>query len=164
MQSTSIHHGSATSNSFISVGDIPSAISSSNIPKGSPQPSQTQVETACWQQLKMLPSDQQCAVLSQLFATFLKQNTSTRCPPSDFLELVVRGMTHLQQCGRSNVIYMLAKALGTMRPDQSDSLLPAKRMPMGLIEYVVLYFTASSTRQVCNHVCLYSNYVKLFFR
>ena len=57
----------------------------------------------------MLPSDQQCAVLSQLFATFLKQNTSTRCPPSDFLELVVRGMTHLQQCGRSNVIYMLAK-------------------------------------------------------
>ena len=128
-----------------------SCLRPSNIPKGSPQPIQTQVETACWQQLKMLPSDQQCALLSQLFATFLKQNTSIICPPGDFLELAVRGVMHLQQCGCSNVIYMLAKALGTMRPDQSDSLLPAKRMPMGLIEYVVLFFTASSTRQVHNH-------------
>ena len=57
-------------------------------------------------------------------------------------------MIHLKHCHRSNVIYLLAKALGTMRPDQSDSLLPAKRMPMGLIEYSAKFFTASSTRQV----------------
>ena len=35
-----------------------------------------------------------------------------------------------------------------MRADQSDSLLPAKRMPMGLIEYSGKFFTAPSIRQV----------------
>ena len=88
-------------------------------------------------------------VLSQLFVMFLKQSTIVRNLPSDFLELAVKGMIHLKKCGRSNIIYVLAKALGTMRPDQSDSLLPAKRMPMGLVEYIVMYFNAKSTPQVC---------------
>ena len=44
---------------------------------------------------------------------------------------------HLKSCGRSNVLYNMAKAIGTMREDQGDSLLPAKRMPMGLIEHCV---------------------------
>jgi len=33
----------------------------------------------------------------------------------------------------------MCQALGTMKPDQSDTLLPAKRMPMGLIEYMVKF-------------------------
>ena len=37
--------------------------------------------------------------------------------------------------GRSNVVYRLSMALGTKREDQTDSLLPSKRMPMGLIEH-----------------------------
>ena len=41
------------------------------------------------------------------------------------------------------VCYSLVKALGTMRPDNSDSLMPVKHMPMGLIEYTVNFFTAS---------------------
>ena len=49
----------------------------------------------------------------------------------------MNGMDHLQACCHSNVIYLLAKSLGTLRPGRSDSLLPAKRMPMGLIEYCV---------------------------
>ena len=84
-------------------------------------------------------------------ACFLKQNANIRCPPSDFLELVVRAMLHLQHNACSNVFYLLVKALGTMRPDQSDSLLPVKGMPMGLVEYIVQFFTASSTQQVHNN-------------
>ena len=55
---------------------------------------------------------------------------------------------HLQQSGRTNVIYSMAKVLGTMRSDGSDSLLPARRMPMGLIEHTVNVFSASSIHQV----------------
>ena len=52
-----------------------------------------------------------------------------------FLELAAAAMQHLKSCGRANVLYNLAKAIGTMRDDLSDSLLPANRMPMGLIEH-----------------------------
>ena len=44
-------------------------------------------------------------------------------------------MKNLQVAGRSNVIYLLAKAVGTRRADDADTLLPVRRMPMGLIEY-----------------------------
>ena len=66
-----------------------------------------------------------------------------------FIQLAFNGMNHLKKCGRSNVIYSLVKSLGTMRPDQTDSLLTAKRMPMGLIEHCVNFFNATSVNQVC---------------
>lgn len=68
--------------------------------------------------------------------------------PEDFLELVATAVHHTHKCRRTNVIYNLAKALGTMRVDGSDSLLPAKRMPMGLVEYTAAFFAASSINKV----------------
>ena len=64
---------------------------------------------------------------------------------SNFIQFAVNGMN---QCSRSNVIYLLGKSLGTQRLDGSDSLLPAKRMPMGLIEYCVNFFNAKTAQQV----------------
>ena len=58
----------------------------------------------------------------------------------DFLQFSMLAMKHLQLCGRLNVLYHLAKALGTMRNDQNESLLPAKRISMGLIERCVNFF------------------------
>ena len=71
--------------------------------------------------------------------------------PKDFLNVTVEGIRHLNRNGRSNVIYLLAKALGTMRSDGSDSLLPTKRMPMGLIEHIVNFFTVDAINKVCLH-------------
>ena len=119
----------------------------SNASEGTPQIDPAQVESTCWEHIETLRSDQQCAVLSKLFSKYVSQSI-TGTLPNDFLELVVRGIKHLKHCQRSNVIYVLAKALGTVRPDQSDSLLPAKRMPMGLIEYAAMFFTSSSPQQV----------------
>ncbi|XP_065893244.1 uncharacterized protein [Dysidea avara] len=58
-------------------------------------------------------------------------------------------MIHLKECKQSSVICSLARSLGTLRPDESDSLLPAKRMPMGLIEYCINFFNSSSVQHVC---------------
>jgi len=66
----------------------------------------------------------------------------------NFIEYSVKGMLHLADCSRSNVIYLLAKSLGTLRPDNSDSLFPAKRMSMGLIEHCVNFFNAPTVQQV----------------
>lgn len=110
-----------------------------------------QVQMTVWSILKKLPPDQQCTVLSNVFDLFLKESTFLTHIPDDFIKLSINGMSHLRKCGRSNVIYSLAKSLGTMRPDQTDSLLPARRMPMGLIEHCVNFFSATAVNQVCTY-------------
>ena len=43
-----------------------------------------------------------------------------------------------------NVLYNLAKGIGTMRPDQSDSSFSIKQMPLGLVEYIAHFFAAQT--------------------
>ena len=83
--------------------------------------------------------------------------------PDDFLELAAAAMQHLKSCGRANVVYNLAKAIGTMREDLSDSLLPAKRMPIGLIEHCVNFF-CSTRQQVCRfaYTCIICTLFRYF--
>ena len=47
---------------------------------------------------------------------------------TDFLQLA------LQHLKKKNLVYQLCKCVGTMRSDGSDSLLPVKCMPTGLID------------------------------
>ena len=54
----------------------------------------------------------------------------------------------LNQAGRSNVVYNMVKAIGTNRSNSDDSLLPLTRMPMGLIEHCVNFFSSSQLQQV----------------
>ena len=46
--------------------------------------------------------------------------------PKDFLQLFLRASLHLNDCNRTNVIYGLAKAVGSMRQDGTDSVMPAR--------------------------------------
>ena len=87
-------------------------------------------------------------VLSHLFNHVLSHHYEAPLMPEDFLGLVASAVQHTCRCGRSNIIYNLTKALGTMRGDGSDSLLPARRMPMGLIEYTAAFFATSSLNKV----------------
>ena len=57
-------------------------------------------------------------------------------------------MERLKLCSRSNVIYNLTKGLGMMRNDQSDSWFPAKRIPMGLIEYTCNFFVSDISTDI----------------
>jgi len=77
--------------------------------------------------------------------------------PDDFLELAANGMAHLDKCKCSNVIYLMCQALGSMRSNQSDTLLPAKRMPMGLIEYIVNFFTSGHIKEVHIHLIAFAH-------
>ena len=72
--------------------------------------------------------------------------------PSHFLEFANHAMHRLKEHGRLNLIYQLARCVGTMRADGSDSLLHVKRMPTGLIEYVVNFFNADVVQQVCESI------------
>ena len=117
-----------------------------------PVPTRAQTIAQCQQVLVSLGEDDQLDIISELFLSYLKQHhTHLLLPPSDFLKLVVSAFNHLHQSRRSNVVYLLAMALGTTRPDGSDSLLPTSRMPMGLLEYIVTFFTASSVQKASFH-------------
>lgn len=112
------------------------------------QPPIVDSRTVCKQSFVSLGPDEQRSMLSELFSLYMSQTSSARVPPADFIELAVKGMECTHRADRSNVIYLLSKALGTTLPDGSDSLLPVSRMPMGLLEYIVNFFTASSTNHV----------------
>ena len=78
--------------------------------------------------------------------------------PDDFLELTVKAMVNLEAKAKVNVIYELAKGLGTSRPNSKESLFPVSRMPFGLLQYIASFFTSSSVDKVCQlgllHVCI----------
>lgn len=68
--------------------------------------------------------------------------------PNDFLILATKSMQRLKSSGRTNVVYNLAKCVGTTREDGSDSRFPSKRMPMGLVEYTVNFFVTEGNHKV----------------
>ena len=103
--------------------------------------------------IEELSPSQQVVLLSDLFQKVCR--TYDECIGSDFLELIVKASRHLMQCGRSNVIYKLARAIGTMRLDNTDSRLPAKRMPMGMLEYIANFYDAENYRTVFLPMLLY---------
>ena len=94
-------------------------------------------------------------VISSLFQQFALMQYDVHIP-ADFLQLSLIAVKHLNQCGRSNVVYGVAKAIGTMQPDTSDSRLPARRMPMGLLEYMVNFYNSNTYVKVgnVNGVCI----------
>ena len=63
--------------------------------------------------------------------------------PDDFLPLSIDAMKNLQSHGKVNVLYSLARGLGLMRPDYSDSCFPVTRMPFGMLEYMVSFFNSN---------------------
>ena len=94
-----------------------------------------------------LPVTDQMNVLSKLFSVYMLNN---RCidVPEDFLSYASNAMSRLRHSQRTNVLYNLAKGIGTLRADNSDSRLPTKRMPMGLIEYTASFFASDDLHKV----------------
>ena len=68
--------------------------------------------------------------------------------PKNFLVHAGAAMVQLSKSNRSNLLYTLAKGIGTMREDGSDSHFPTKRMTFGLVEYTANFFAAEHMNQV----------------
>lgn len=96
--------------------------------------------------LRMLSQADQSAVLCELFKSLVEPDVPV---PDSFVSDAIACMVRCHRSGRLNVLALLAKALGTMRSDGTDSLMPVSRMPVGLIEYIVSFFSAETMYQVC---------------
>ena len=95
--------------------------------------------------LNTLSEDQRIDVVGKLFQSLAPPGVSV---PPNFIKNSLTSMRRLMQAGRSNILADLSKALGTMRPDGSDSRMPVSRMPVGLIEYAASFFSSNSLNQV----------------
>ena len=89
----------------------------------------------------------QLEIMSQRFSLYTVANLNLLVP-DDFLSLAAKAMCQLKLNKRTNVLYYLAKGMATPREDGSDTRLPIKRMPMGLIEHVANFFVAEEVRKV----------------
>ena len=85
----------------------------------------------CQTTLSLIPTTEQnqLADIANMFTQLMSQQGII--VPTDYLQISAMVMKHLAGSGHSNVLY---KRMGTMRKDGSDSCLPCKRMPMGLLE------------------------------
>lgn len=69
--------------------------------------------------------------------------------PRDFVPLFLEAMRRLQEKGKSNLIYKFSACVGKNRPGTiHQPLMPLDRMPFGLVEYVVEFFTCTNIHQV----------------
>ena len=96
-----------------------------------------------------LPADVQLVVLSELFVMLTKDELNISVL-EDFLLYAAKTMVQLKANGRGNVLYKLAKGIGSLREDGQESRFPIKRMPMGLIEHHADFFAADNLQSVCN--------------
>ena len=94
--------------------------------------------------LSSLDQKEQLQSLSNLFSQWC--SGVLQCVvPKDFLVHCSQAFQRLSSVKRSNVLYSLAKGIGTMRTDKRESLFPVTRMPMGLLEFMVNFFIADDS-------------------
>ena len=98
-----------------------------------------------------LPADDQINVLSKLYSVYMLNNCNIDVP-EDFISYASNAMSQLRHSRRTNVLYNLAKGIGTLQEDNSDSRLPTKRMPMGLIEYTASFFANDDLHKVVSNM------------
>ena len=66
----------------------------------------------------------------------------------NFPQLSLYAMKKLQDLEKSNTVYNLSKIISESRPDGSDSLMPLRRMPFGMVQFIMDFFASTNVMQV----------------
>ena len=85
-----------------------------------------------------LPQQDQVSLVSDLLSHIADKQHSVSVPKSS--SAAKRNGT-LNRKNKPNLIYDFCRGLGSLRPDGSDSLIPTSRMPFGLLQYLIEFFT-----------------------
>lgn len=96
---------------------------------------------------KKIPETEKSSILDSMFKTVCKESNMKQ-QPNTFVTLSIQSMTTLEKKGKPNLLFDLAKCLGTTRPNSDETLLPMNRMPFGLIQHQLQFFSATDVRQV----------------
>ncbi len=90
-----------------------------------------------------LPECEQVQVLESLLSTVC--TTQGVVPtPIGYIKNSLSAMHHLKSKHKSIVLASAAYVFGKMRPDHTDSRFPTDRMPFGLLEHCINFYSAQS--------------------
>ena len=70
--------------------------------------------------------------------------------PAKFCSISIQSMKLLKQNNKSNLLYKFALALCQTNPITGEPVFPMNRMPFGLIEYQIEFFSCTNVNQVSN--------------
>lgn len=68
--------------------------------------------------------------------------------PSNFCSLSIKAMELLQKNNKNNLLYKFASAVCNTKPGTDEPVFPMDRMPFGLVEYQIEFFSCTHIRQV----------------
>lgn len=92
--------------------------------------------------LSFIPESEQADTICKLLQEVAVK--SSIVVPAGYISHSLAAMQRLQNAGRSNILALLAKAIGGTRSDGVQSLMPVHRMPVGLIEYTVNFLISNT--------------------
>lgn len=88
---------------------------------------------------------EQFSLVDKIFNSMAEDQGTFQC--NDFVSKSLIAMRHLQRNNKCNIMYGLAKDLGTFRSN-GESLLNVHKMPFGLLAYNIMFFSAEHVYQV----------------
>ena len=99
--------------------------------------------------LLSLMSDESRLELADKLVKDIADHQGIDSNPGKFVSLSLQAMKRLQDIGKSNIVYKFSQAIALDRPGSQTPLMPLTRMPFGLIQYNIEFFTATNVHQVC---------------
>lgn len=90
------------------------------------------------------------AILDKLYIWVANKKGITSNPRT-FVQLSLDAMKRLEGNSKANLVFKLCQGLALDRPDKSGPLIPIHRMPFGLMQHCIEFFTCTNVMQVSNH-------------
>ena len=113
------------------------------------------VEQAFKKLTTLLDNDELENLLNKLFLHLaLSHNITSN--PGNFCSLSIKAMELLKKNNKNNLVYKFALALCKTKPDTDEPVFPMDRMPFGLVEYQIEFFSCTHIRQVNAVVLMYN--------
>ena len=110
-------------------------------------PGKSVIETEFDRLLEDDPEEAQ-AILNKLMTKMLHKHGFIYTP-KEVINCTIDAMKTLAQAGKEPfIVHRFAQCIAQKRANSCQSLMPLDRMPFGLIEYQINFFTASDCRQV----------------
>ena len=92
--------------------------------------------------------DAQLTELANLCFLELALKSGIDSNPADFASLSVNAMKKLQVQKKNNLVYKFVFCIAKNLPGSDETLFPMDRMPFGLVEYQIEFFSTTNIMQV----------------
>jgi len=87
------------------------------------------------------------AILDKLY-TWVACKKGITSNPRSFIQLSLEAMKRLEDNNKVNLVFKFCQGLAQDRPDKSGPLIPIHRMPFGLMQYCMEFFTCTNVMQI----------------